>query len=732
MEVIERCRICKNQNLVDVLDLGESCLSGRFPENVEEKIPKCPLVLTKCVNVGSTSGNVCGLVQLKHNINRDEMYKNFYGYASGINSTMKEHLSSLVNEIQSKVPLKESDNILDIGSNDCTTLKFYPTFCKRTGVDPTGKQYEKQYPSDVTLYPDYFDEKFVELCEGENKTFKVITTISMFYDIPEPVDMAKNIAKLLSLDGVWVMEQSYLPKMLETNSFDTVCHEHLEYYSLKQISYIAKEAGLYITDVSFNDTNGGSFRVYLRPVDIGYVFSDIIEKEKSLDTLVPFEDFRNRCECLKKSLLKFLDSNKHKKICVYGASTKGNVLLQYFGIDSTMIDCIAERNPLKYGRFTPSTNIPILSEDEVRKRKPDYMLVLPWHFKKEFLEREKEYLNKGGKLIFPLPNLEVYDMFGKVSFYIPDIHKKRRCLITGITGQIGSYMNEALSNQGCIVYGTSKRFVGGNVIKCDSCEQNEIKNVIRLVEPDEIYNFAGETNKWTTEIFPVESFQSLGNSVLYICDELKNIYEKTGKKIKLFQAQSSEMFTIPDENGEIVVKPERTDFSPKTPYSIAKVASYWIIRYYREKYGLSLYNGFISQTESKRRKDGFFTTKVASTLLKGEVLNVMNFTSKRNWIHAEDVVEGILTCMKGAPSEYVFSNNKNIRTTGDVIQICFDILGIQVSFVGNTVIENRTGKVLVISQDTKSDTVYGIDEKFEMNQKRTLFDIMNEIIQDRV
>lgn len=394
------CRICKNKNFIEIMNLSTQTLSGRFPDSIDMNIPSYPLILVKCTE--------CELVQLSFtDINRDELYKNFYGYMSGINTTMKNHLQNLISYIENTVTLSEKDNVLDIGCNDGTTLQLYSKNVLKTGIDPTAEQFKHLY-KDVSLFCDYFGPEFTSKI---NKKFKVITSIAMFYDLPDPIEFSSCIKKLLTDDGIWVLEQSYLPKMLETNSFDTICHEHLEYYCLKQIKYIMDIVGLYIIDVSFNNINGGSFRITVSKYNKDYNFYNILEAEKNLD----FENFKNNCKIVRNDLKYFLETEKKdgKTICAYGASTKGNVILQYCDIDYKLIDCVAERNPSKYGKFTPKTLIPIKSEDEVRKLNPDYMLVLPWHFKEEFLHREKEYLDNGGKLIFPLPRFQIY---GKKKF----------------------------------------------------------------------------------------------------------------------------------------------------------------------------------------------------------------------------------------------------------------------------------------------------------------------------
>lgn len=408
------CRICRNPNLLTVFDLGSQALSSRFPKIGDRDPIEAPLTLVKCDD--TTDQAKCGLLQLSHNVSGDELYLQHYGYRSGLNNTMIQHLGGLVKEIEGKIELKTDDVVLDIGSNDCTLLKTYSLGDKlyRLGIDPTGKQFAQYYPDSVCLKADFFNADTYS--QATCNKAKVVTTISMFYDLPDPVAFAKDIKSVLAPDGIWVSEQSYCLTMLERNSFDTICHEHLEYYTLQQFQYIAHAAGLRIVDVSLNECNGGSFRVTLAHDDSSLKQSEAVdtmvqrEKEIALYTLKPLAAFVQRCEHMKMELMLFLSEQKAagKTIYLYGASTKGNTLLQYYGLDHTIITAAAERNPEKYGRCTPRTHIPIISEAEMREQKPDFLLVLPWHFKTEFLQREKEYMARGGIIVFPLPQLEVY------------------------------------------------------------------------------------------------------------------------------------------------------------------------------------------------------------------------------------------------------------------------------------------------------------------------------------
>lgn len=411
---IKKCRICGNDQLITIIDMGNQALSGRFPKKGDPEPPRAPLVLVKCDN--TKNPDACGLVQLKHSVPPLEMYTCEYGYRSGINKTMSDHLADVTAKVQKIVLLEKNDIVLDIGCNDGTLLKSYSRDdIRRIGIDPGGEQYKKYYPGDIHLVSDFFTaSNFMSVFPREKA--KVITSIAMFYDLEQPMEFVNNIRQTLHKDGVWVLEQSYLPTMLEMNSFDTICHEHLEYYALHQINWMLKRNGLKAIDIEFNAINGGSFKLYVTHVNSSLspnsVALDTVinaENDLKLDTEKPYREFCTRVEKIKTDLntLLRMEKAKGKKIFVYGASTKGNVLLQYFGIDSSVITAAAERNPEKWGSRTPGTNIPIISEDEARKQNPDYFLPLPWHFKHEFIERESQFLKDGGKFIFPLPNIEI-------------------------------------------------------------------------------------------------------------------------------------------------------------------------------------------------------------------------------------------------------------------------------------------------------------------------------------
>lgn len=405
---IEKCRISQSTHLVTVLDLGRQALTGVFPKSRDANITSGPLELVWCPD--------SRLLQLKHSYAPDEMYGENYGYRSGLNQSMVQHLTEKVRYLERLQPLSSGDVVLDIGSNDCTTLKAYSTSgLRRIGIDPTGKKFAQYYPADVALVPDFFSA--TNYRSMEKKPAKIVTSIAMFYDLDSPVDFARQIASILAEDGIWHFEQSYMPSMLRMNSYDTICHEHLEYYSLSVVEKILDAADLRLVDVAMNAVNGGSFAVTAARKSNTSVKANravvdwLLEQEDrmGLGTPRPFRDFEERVFRHREDLTRLIRSlvADGKIIHGYGASTKGNVVLQFCGFTEKDIPAIAEVNPEKFGCFTPGTHIPIISEQDSRAMRPDYYLVLPWHFKEGILRREKEFLNGGGKMILPFPEIEI-------------------------------------------------------------------------------------------------------------------------------------------------------------------------------------------------------------------------------------------------------------------------------------------------------------------------------------
>lgn len=407
-QAIEKCRMDGGSHLVTVLNLGMQALTGVFPKSRDEPVGEGPLELVWAP--GS------GLLQLRHSFQPSEMYGENYGYRSGLNQSMVDHLTHKVRQLQRLIPLNSGDAVLDIGSNDGTLLKAYDTTgLERVGIDPTGSKFSAYYPPEIKLIPDFFSAAAYRAATG--RPASIVTSIAMFYDLERPIEFAHEVASVLADDGIWHFEQSYMPSMLRLNSYDTICHEHLEYYSLRVVEKILAAAGLKIIDVTMNNVNGGSFAVTAaknqnRTLRANQAVTDWMlgqEDRMGLDTPKPFRDFEERVFRHRDDLTRLVRSltADGKKILGYGASTKGNVVLQFCGLGPADIPAIAEVNTDKFGRVTPGTHIPIISEQEAKAMKPDYFLVLPWHFKDGILRREKDYLAAGGKFIFPFPEIEI-------------------------------------------------------------------------------------------------------------------------------------------------------------------------------------------------------------------------------------------------------------------------------------------------------------------------------------
>lgn len=404
---ISACRICGGAALDLVLELGRQALTGVFPRRRDEPLTVGPLTLVRCA--------ACGLVQLRHSYERSELYGEHYGYRSSLNAMMTKHLEAKARALSRSVSLASGDVVVDIGSNDGTLLSFFGgRGLTLVGFDPSAGRWRDRYPADAELVTDFFSAEAYRARFGGRKA-TLITSIAMFYDLERPQEFVEGVAGILAADGVWHLEQSYLPTMLAVNAYDTVCHEHLEYYAVKQIAWMAERAGLDILDVELNDVNGGSFAVTLGHGAASRPRSGIAERllaeetRAGLDTLEPFDRFRAAVLAHRRELRSLLETIRSdgRTVLGYGASTKGNVMLQYAGITPDVLPAIAEINEDKLGCFTPGTGIPIISERDAHAMTPEYFLVFPWHFRRGLLERESAYLGSGGKLIFPLPRIEV-------------------------------------------------------------------------------------------------------------------------------------------------------------------------------------------------------------------------------------------------------------------------------------------------------------------------------------
>ena len=404
------CRSCGSRRMEAALDFGNHFISNFADVPDAGRWPRVPLELMLC------SG--CSLVQLRHTAPGEWMYRRYW-YKSGINASMKAALADISQRASEFAGLAAADSVLDIGCNDGTLLRSYTAAgIRRVGFEPAENLASENAQGTDRVVHDFFSARPVQ---GER--FQVVTSIAMFYDLEDPNAFVADVAQVLARDGVWVIEMHYLPLTLERNAFDAVCHEHLEYYSLASLEPLLERHGLEVADAETNEVNGGSIRVYAvhrgsaaakDPAQCERVEA-LRNKERDLGLrqVVTYMDFGERVRSIGLRLNDFLASERAqgKEVAVYGASTKGNTLLQVFGIDRSVVRCAAERNPEKWGKYTVGTWIPIVSEEEARAHANDF-LVLPWHFLKEMRERESEFLASGGQLIAPLPEPCVVDAHG--------------------------------------------------------------------------------------------------------------------------------------------------------------------------------------------------------------------------------------------------------------------------------------------------------------------------------
>ena len=685
---INGCRICQSTNLTIVISLGEQYITSRFPLYGDYSTPKTSIDLCVCEQ--------CRLLQLYQTTISSELYEYEYGYRSGISNTMRAHLKSYQEEILSIIDLKSGDTIVDIGSNDSTMLQYYPSDIKRIGVDPTGNQF-KQYYGNVELLPTYFTYDNFKNNYGDLKC-KLVSSISMFYDLPDPVQFAKDIYSILENDGVWTCEQSYLLTMVQTNSIDTICHEHLEYYSLKQIKEIADRANFKIIDIKFNDCNGGSFRIYFAKQsstlfnENTQLINTILQNEsdQGLYNNDIFNTFIRNCDTQVKYLTDIIENiNKNgKKVYVYGASTKGNCLLQYANLGESQMKYAVERNPNKIGKMT-CTGIEIISEETMRQNPPDYLLVLPWHFRKEILERELPFLESGGQFIFPFPQFEI-------------VGSKPKLLITGCDGMISHYVKERFSDYNLYGISRSEPKYEKNITKWyfDINDSDKLEQVLSIIKPDAIIHLASISSSQYALTNPVETLRCNGMATALLCD----IIHRKGWATKLFNASSSEIYK---GHVDYNVQENDTNMFHLHPYSIAKIMGHSMVDFYRDRYGLPFSNGVIFTTESPLKQPVFLLNKIAEHIRQWNngnknVLHVGNLDSYRNILHASDVANAINTIISQEKGDTFLICNDDSHRVYDLVVQLYSNVGIELEKRENILYEKSSGLEVLIMENKLS------------------------------
>jgi GDP-D-mannose dehydratase len=585
------------------------------------------------------------------------------------------------------VDINAGDTVVDIGSNDSTMLQYYSDEIQRIGVDPTGSQF-LQFYKEVELLDTYFTKENFISKFGPNLKCKMVSSISMFYDLPDPVQFAKDIYSILEDDGIWTCEQSYLVEMLKTNSIDTICHEHLEYYSMRQIVEIAARSNFKIIDVKFNQCNGGSFRIYFakRASELYTENTELVtsilntECEFGLYNNDIFVKFMRDCDLQVKRLQTFLDTvnASGKTVSIYGASTKGNCLLQYAYIGENRVKYAVERNPSKVGKMT-STGVEIISEETMRENPPDYLLVLPWHFREEILVREREFMERGGQFIFPFPYFEVVSMKPKV-------------LITGCDGMIAHYVKRELSDYSLYGVGRTNLTFGIASYCFDLNDTVQLEDMVCALKPDIIIHLASISSSHYALAEPIETLNTNGMVAANICD----IIYRNKLSTKLFNASSSEMYK---GHTDYLVEEDDANMFHLHPYSIAKMMSHSVVEFYRNTHQLPFSNGVIFSTESRLKKPVFLLNKVANHIREWKSgtrtpLVVGNLDSYRNILHASDVAKAIRVIVsRDIGDSYLICGEQSHRIL-DLVVSLYSKAGIQLDDV---LCEIGTGIPVVIT-----------------------------------
>jgi len=407
------CKNCKSPKLKKVINIGKQPISSHFYQQKKTNLRTYSLDLYECQR--------CKLVQLKNIPKLDDMYGLNYGYRTSLSPLMINHMKEKADIIKKDKILKKDSNILDIGSNDGTFLNFLSKNKKINlfGMDPSAKKFAQYYDPKINLIVDYFEKKKIKNKISNDIKFSLITSFAMFYDIADPNKFCKDIENLLKPDGKWILELSYFPLLLENLTYDQICHEHVTYYTLSTFEKVANNNNLKILDFRFNNINGGSIEITCAKKSSKHVSKKVkINKQKEIEKKITnesYKKFNERIENVKILLNEFL-SNSNNEIIGYGASTKGNIVLNHCNINFKKLKYICDANPYKYNRYTPGSNIKIISKKEMRKKKPKILLVLIWSFRKEVIKQELKFIKNGGKLLFHLPMFHIVDKNNYMNF----------------------------------------------------------------------------------------------------------------------------------------------------------------------------------------------------------------------------------------------------------------------------------------------------------------------------
>ncbi len=700
----ETCRVCGSPRLTPLFSLGDLHIST-FVRNPGESLGHAPLELIWCED--------CTLVQLKHTAPQELMYSKHYWYRSGLNKVIVDDLKEIAETAVKMVDLKEGDVVLDIGANDGTLLSFYPKKYTRVGCEPATNLIEEMKKNCEIAITDFWSyDKYKEFLR--DRKAKIITAIGMFYDMEDPNQFIRDSAQALDDNGIFIAQLMTSKKMLEQNDIGNICHEHIEYYSYDSLRYLFEKNGLEIFKVEENLINGGSYRLFARKYKTGSIqYPEKITKEDYFNFAKKIEENKQKCLNLLRKL-----KEQGKKIYGYGASTKGNTILQYYGIGRDLIEAIAEISEEKFGKYTVGTGIPIIEEEEAKKN-ADCFLVLPYAFRNSFIQKEREWIEKGGKFIFALPNVEIYPS--------DDIARKKKALILGITGQDGSYLAEFLLEKGYEVHGMIRKSATGNtknikhimdkiiLHKGNLTDPVSIYRIIDDVRPEEIYNEADQDHvSWSFDMAGY-SYDITGGAVGRILEMIRQI----DPKIKYFQPLSSNIFGVPAETPQT----EETKVNPKSPYACAKVMAQVLCKYYRDVYNMFVSTAIFYNHESPRRTEEYVTrkiTKAAVRISKGlqKKLYLGDLSTKVDFGYAPEYMEAAWEIMQlDKPDDFIICTGE-IHSVQEFLEEAFRQVGLDAKdYVEYDKQFERPGKTGDLVGDySKATETFGFESRFKFKE----------------
>ncbi len=398
------CRICDDSALppIKILDLGKTPLADKFKKRETQQEESFPLRIAYCPN--------CHLVQLIDDVNEEVLWNDQYAFYTGASPSSLKYFEQYASEVISRFQdLVRNGLTVEIASNDGTFLKYFSEGkYKVLGIEPTKNTAEVAIRSGVLTLVELFTSRLADDVVKRMGQASVIVGSNVLAHVPDLNDFVKGIKTLLTPDGVAIFEVQYFPHLLFNNAFDHVYHEHRSFFSLHPLIKLFEQHNMKIFDVQEADTQGGSIRIFVtkqKKKTVNPLVYLMLKKEVQLGirdkTL--YEGMSYHAEYMKDKLLKLLESLKAQGRTVYGfgASAKGNTLLNYCGITQDLLPVIVDLTPFKIGKFTPGTSIPVVSGEGLKA--PDYYLVLVWNYLPGILAREKEYLRKGGHFIVPIP-----------------------------------------------------------------------------------------------------------------------------------------------------------------------------------------------------------------------------------------------------------------------------------------------------------------------------------------